>query len=222
MGAFEPVRGICFDLWNTLAFTDFRPHPIEALASAFGLADEPGWRRIIERAMMTRRLTGITEAIESITTLTGRKIAERGARRDLVLLWGEANTRNRIFPDVLPALSSLRLARGGRRGYKLGLLSNTQSFDLDFIRREGLDLLLDDMCLSCDCGLLKPDPAIYDLASRRMGLPPEEILMIGDSRPDDVEGARAAGLAALLLDRAGKREEGIRDLSQIVGILTAS
>ena len=172
--------------------------------------------------MMTRRLTGISDAIESITALTGRQIAKHGMRRDLILLWGEANSRNRLFPDVLPALSSLRLARGGRPGYKLGLLSNTQSFDLDVLRREGLDLLLDDLCLSCDCGLLKPDPAIYGLAASRMGLAPEEILMVGDSRPDDVEGARAAGLTALLLDRTGKSGEGIRDLSQLAGILTAS
>ena len=219
----EPIRGIYFDLWNTLAWTETSPNPIVALASAFGFHDEPGWREMIERAMMTRRMTGISEAIDAIAELTGRPPVSGPARRELILTWGRAGNRNRLYPDALPALAALRRHRA-QRPLRLGILSNTQSFDLDFLRREGIEASLDTICLSCDCGLLKPDPGIYRHAAARMGLPPEQMLMVGDSPRDDVGGAREAGWRALLLDRTAPAAlpGTIRGLMEIPPLLTTS
>ncbi|HET9480500.1 MAG TPA: HAD family hydrolase, partial [Candidatus Polarisedimenticolia bacterium] len=207
------LRGICFDLWNTLAWTDHRPHPLAALAAAYGLDSEPDWRRILERLLMTRRLTGISDALDRLSDFTGRPPAGRTARRDLVLLWGEAVNATRIFPDAIPTLRALRRASAG---YRLGLVSNTQSFDLDFLRRSGLEKQFDAVVLSCDCGLLKPDPAIFRLAAGRLGLQPGQLVMVGDRYPDDVEGARAAGMRAILLDRAGRASTGSGNRSAAV------
>jgi putative hydrolase of the HAD superfamily len=219
----DTVRGVIFDLWNTLAFTDHEPHPLNAIASAFGLAGEAGWGKVLERAMMTRRLSGIGEGLDAITAATGRRIASGWSRRELIMLWGEANNANRLYRDVLPALGALRRPAAGGPGYRMGILSNTQSFDLDFLGRSGLERAVDEICLSCDCGLLKPDPAIFRLASRRLGLPPDRILMVGDSRADDVEAARRAGLRAILLDRTGRGEEGsLTDLRDLAEHLKAS
>lgn len=220
MSPSHTTRGIIFDLWNTLAFTDHDPHPLSAIASAFGLAGEADWRKVLERAMMTRRLSGIGEGLDAITAATGRRIAGSWSRRELIMLWGEANNANRLFPDVLPALRALRPA-AGRPGYRLGILSNTQSFDLDFLGRSGLGRAVDEICLSCDCGLLKPDPEIFRIASRRLGLPPEEILMVGDSLVDDVEGARRAGLRAIHLDRTAGAGA-VTDLRELAGHLSSS
>ena len=86
-GQHEPaIRGILFDLWNTLAFTDHTPNPVAALAAAFGLDATPRWRKQIERCIMTRRLSGIGEAIEVIAAETGRRIDGRLTRRDAVSL----------------------------------------------------------------------------------------------------------------------------------------
>ena len=220
MSPSHTTRGIIFDLWNTLAFTDHDPHPLSAIASAFGLAGEADWRKVLERAMMTRRLSGIGEGLDAITAATGRRIAGRWSRRELIMLWGEANNANRLFPDVLPVLRALRPA-SGRPGYRLGILSNTQSFDLDFLGSSGLGRAVDELCLSCDCGLLKPDPEIFRIASRRLGLPPEEILMVGDSLVDDVEGARCAGLQAIHLDRTAGAGA-VTDLRELAGHLSSS
>jgi len=214
------IRGVIFDLWNTLAYTDFHPNPIAALASAFGLDAAPDWRKQIERAIMTRRLSGISEAIEAIAEATGRELSGASTKRDLILLWGEASNRSRIAPDALPALRSLREARDDGRRYRLGILSNTQSFDLDFIRREGLASLVDDICLSCDYGLLKPDPRLYSHAAGRLGLAPGSILMVGDNVTDDVEGALMAGLRAAHLDRRGLTAGSLASLADLATALT--
>jgi FMN phosphatase YigB (HAD superfamily) len=189
------IQGICLDLWNTIATTRHDPHPLAVLAEAFGLDERAGWRRILEEAMMTRPLSGITEGLDAIQRVTGRSPAGRWSRRDLVLLWGAACNRNELFSDVRPALARLR------RRYRIGIISNTQSFDLDVLRREGLPALVDDILLSSECGLLKPDPAMYHLAARRLGLAPSSLVMVGDSLADDVRGARAAGLRAIWLRR---------------------
>ncbi len=216
------VRGVCFDLWNTLAYTDHDPHPITALARAFGLEGAPGWRARLEAAFMTRRLPGVSAAIDALAAATGREPAGGWSRRDLVLLWGRAALGNRLFPDALPALRALARGRAGRAPYRLALVSNTQSFDLDVLRREGLEPLLDAQVLSCDCGLLKPEPAIFDLAASRLGLPPSDVLMVGDSPSDDVEAARRAGLRALLLDRSGARPDALGLLSDLPALLSVS
>ncbi|HZE88193.1 MAG TPA: HAD family hydrolase, partial [Verrucomicrobiae bacterium] len=59
------------------------------------------------------------------------------------------------------------------------------------------------VCLSCDEGRLKPDPIFFDAVARRLGLPPGEIAMVGDSLEDDVRGALGAGFVAVHLDRGG-------------------
>lgn len=218
MEPMSPIRGIYFDLWNTLAYTDHEPNPIVALASAFGLRDRADWRPIVERAIMTRRLAGIGSAIDALSRACGGDPVPPWTRRDLILLWGEACNRNRLYPDAIPALD--RLSR-----YRLGILSNTQSFDLDFIRRESLAARVGTLCLSCDHGLLKPDPAFFRLACARMGLPAGQVLMIGDRREDDVLAAHEAGLASILLDRTGTGETGvptIRSLLEIPRLTAAS
>jgi putative hydrolase of the HAD superfamily len=120
-------------------------------------------------------------------------------------MWGAACNNNRPFPDVPDAL-----ARMARLKLRLGIVSNTQSFDLDVLRREGLFPWIHTLCLSCDHGCLKPDPRLFLEAARQMELPPGEILMIGDQIDDDVRGARAAGMRAALLDRCPEKDRRAR------------
>src|SRR5205807_8390771 len=102
-----------------------------------------------------------------------------------------------LYDDVLPVLEALR-----RRGLKLGLVSNT-SRDLGaFVRHFALDV--DAWIASGSYGKVKPSPLIFRAALELVGCEPSDALMIGDSIEDDVEGARAVGMRALLLDRAGR------------------
>lgn len=70
------------------------------------------------------------------------------------------------------------------------------------IGRDGLAKLLDCVVVSGDVGVEKPDPAIFAPALAATGLDPAEVLFVGDS-PEDVEGALAAGLVPVLVDRTG-------------------
>ena len=53
-------------------------------------------------------------------------------------------------------------------------------------------------------GVRKPDPSIFEAALDLLGVAANEVAMVGDSPEDDVAGARALGMRALLLDRDGR------------------
>lgn len=83
------------------------------------------------------------------------------------------------------------------RGLKTGLISN--GFDPpDLVRAElarlGVAQLLDAIVMSGDVGVRKPDPAIFRYALERLGVAPENALMVGDSVANDIAGAKALGM----------------------------
>ena len=187
------IRGIVFDLWNTLAYNDHLPNPILALGDAFGLRHRPRWRKVLEEAMMRDELAGIEEGIAAISRLTGRSL-EASQVEELVRNWREACTRSRLFPEVSDVLQRLG------RHYPLGLLSNTQSFDNDM---PGLAALpFKARVFSYELGRLKPDEEMFLRMAERLGLPPAHLLMVGDNLEDDILGAEAAGLQGLLIRRS--------------------
>jgi putative hydrolase of the HAD superfamily len=94
--------------------------------------------------------------------------------------------------------------RAARR-IKLGLLSNANRGFTERFRARGVANFFDDVVVSADVGLAKPDPAIFRLAAERLGVVPEACLMI-DDQAQHVEGARAAGLRAHLHEPTRLRE----------------
>jgi putative hydrolase of the HAD superfamily len=102
-----------------------------------------------------------------------------------------------LYEDALPVLELVRENR-----MKIALVSNT-SRDLDaFIRHFALDV--DAWISSGTHGKVKPSPTIFRAALALLEVEPEAAAMVGDSLLDDIEGARALGMRAFLLDRDGR------------------
>lgn len=121
--------------------------------------------------------------------------------------------RFEAFADVLPALERWRAA-----GKRLVVLSNWDISLHDVLRATGLAPLLDDVLSSAEVGHAKPDHAIFAAALARVGLHAGEVVHIGDSLEEDVAGARAAGIEAVLLRRsdAGPQvPEGVRVIASL-------
>jgi HAD superfamily hydrolase (TIGR01549 family) len=138
-----------------------------------------------------------------------REVAETIVRR-----WEQA-AQFELYDDAVPVLRQLRGA-----GLKLGLVSNT-SRDLGaFVRHFGLDV--DAWLASGSYGKVKPSPLIFRAALELVACEPADALMVGDSPEDDVAGARAVGMQALLLDRQGRfpdAVERIQSLDELPGVL---
>ncbi len=99
-----------------------------------------------------------------------------------------------LFEDTLPVLTVLR-----EHGLKIGLVSNTGRDLASFIAHHALDV--DAAVGSAAHGKTKPHPSIFESALEQLGVAAEEAAMVGDSPEDDVEGARALGMRAFLVDR---------------------
>jgi haloacid dehalogenase superfamily, subfamily IA, variant 3 with third motif having DD or ED/haloacid dehalogenase superfamily, subfamily IA, variant 1 with third motif having Dx(3-4)D or Dx(3-4)E len=114
------------------------------------------------------------------------------------------------YPDAVPALTQLR-----SRGLKLVCVSNWDCSLGEVLERCGLAAHLDGAVSSAEAGARKPDPAIFEAALALAGCSADEAVHVGDTREEDVEGAEAAGIRALLLDREGVGDiAGLEEVAQ--------
>jgi putative hydrolase of the HAD superfamily len=118
----------------------------------------------------------------------------------------------RPCPGALETLAALRA-----RGLRVAMVSNYDARLHRVVREVGLAPHLDAVVVSSEAGWAKPSPRIYAAALAALGVEPCEALMVGDRRREDCEGARAAGLSALLYDPRGRAPGAgaIRDLRQV-------
>ncbi len=103
---------------------------------------------------------------------------------------------NVVFEDVRPVLDRLR----GR--YRLGLVTNGAP-DLQHgkVDASGLGEYFQQVAVSGDIGIGKPDRRIFDILLERLGSSPDRALMIGNSLKSDIAGAHAAGMKAVWVNR---------------------
>ena len=109
-----------------------------------------------------------------------------------------AAIRFRAYSDAAPALAELRAL-----GVQLVCVSNWDYSLPDVLARVGLADELDGVVTSAAVGARKPDPRLFEAALEVAGCAADEALHVGDTPTEDVEGARAAGIRALLIDRDG-------------------
>ena len=87
---------------------------------------------------------------------------------------------------------------------KIGIVSNNV---LDEQQEKllvcGLDRFVDELVVSGEVGVSKPDPLIFHTAMNRLGVSEDETVMVGDSWIADIEGARAAGIRAIWFNPSG-------------------
>jgi HAD superfamily hydrolase (TIGR01549 family) len=119
----------------------------------------------------------------------------RDCALDIVREW-ERHENFFLYEDALPALEALR-----GHGLRIALVSNGQRDLEEFARHHGLDV---DACVgSVAHGRVKPHASIFEAALAAVEAVPGTAAMVGDSYADDIEGARALGIRAILVDREG-------------------
>jgi HAD superfamily hydrolase (TIGR01509 family) len=212
-GGEMPVRVVLFDLDNTLY--DHR-HSLHAAVAALRRADRRLRRfavgelaerdqAVLDRVHHDLVLTGkvsLTEArIERMRSLYGScgiEIGRAEARRLVQRRRRAYALSERAVPGSLALLRALR-----KRGLRIGIVSNNLVREQRAkLRRVGLAGLYDSLTISEEAGAIKPDPRIFRIALARTAATPPEAVMVGDSWSADVEGARAAGIRAVWLDRS--------------------
>ena len=120
------------------------------------------------------------------------------------------------FPDAEPALRDLR-----NRGKRVVVASNWDCSLPEVLDRAGLGGLVDGVVSSAVAGRAKPAPDVFLEALRVAGTEPADAMHVGDSVENDVEGARAAGIRAVLVARNGDPPAGVtavRSLEEVAAL----
>jgi HAD superfamily hydrolase (TIGR01662 family) len=99
-----------------------------------------------------------------------------------------------LYDDVPDVLAALRSA-----GFRIGLVSNSARDVREFARHHGLEV--DAGISSFHHGRTKPHESIFRAVLDLLAAEPAETAMVGDTIADDIEGALALGMRAILLDR---------------------
>ena len=119
-----------------------------------------------------------------------RRFAERLGLEDA------ADLIDSMFRGMKPSEPMVAAVRGARdSGIRTGLLSN--SWSTSHYDRALLAELFDAVVISAEVGLHKPEPEIYLLASKRLGVEPQQCVFIDDLR-ENCAGAEAVGMRAIL------------------------
>lgn len=93
------------------------------------------------------------------------------------------------FPFTIPTLKTLK-----EMGYKLGIITNgrhePQALKIKMLELEDV---VDEIVISGDVGVQKPNPEPFEVFAKKIGLAPQEMMYVGDHPINDVEGSRNAG-----------------------------
>lgn len=113
-------------------------------------------------------------------------------------LWRGATGTHTVLSETGPVILELF-----RRGYRLGLISNTNSPSEapQALHETGIRDCFDLLLLSAEFGKRKPDPSLFLEASRAMLVQPEHCAYVGNNLKNDVAGSRVAGFAETIILR---------------------
>ncbi len=201
-----------FDLFGTLV-PSFSAEAYEPCLVA--MADDlavplASFRRVWNGQLWQDRVLGrfadaqesIARACEALGARPGEDAVERALERRLEY----ERSLLRPFDDVLPTFAWLR-----GQGLRIGLISNCAMELLPLWEETEIAQGLDAAVLSAAVHLAKPDPRIYELACSRLEVAPSGCLYVGDGSDDELPGARAVGMQAVLIaarrDLAGRRRQ---------------
>jgi HAD superfamily hydrolase (TIGR01662 family) len=142
--------------------------------------------------------------------------AARAVAEELTARWTQ-HTNFELYDDTIPTLRALRT-----RGIKIGLVSNSARDVREFATHHALDI--DAGISSFHHGKTKPHASIFRAVLDILDIDAQDALMVGDSVDADIDGARAIGMRAVLLDRLGLApdfEPRIESLAELAAFLGA-
>jgi len=219
------VRAVLFDVDFTLAEPGpaLGPEGYVRAGTRYGLTLDPTRFEAARNAALDllERHPELDHDAESWFAFTERIVLGMGGEEpasyacavDITRGW-ELHENFEIYEDAAPVLRELRHA-----GLKIGLLTNASRDVHAFARHHGLEV--DAAVASAAHGKTKPHESIFRAVLALLEVDPADAVMVGDTVEDDIEGARALGMRAILVDRLGRHPEFEGRLENLYGLPAA-
>ena len=193
----EKINAVIFD-WGGVLIEDPAPALFKYCANALGV-DEEQYVTAFDICMDDFQTGTVTE--KQFWMNMTKRLNVPMPKADS--LWTEA-----FIAAYKPRQEMFSLASRLRKaGCKTAILSNTEMPVVEIINKQKYDAF-DVTVLSCLEGTVKPERQIYDLALDRLGIPANQTLFI-DDKPENIEGAKQAGLQTILFKTIEKFKKDI-------------
>ncbi len=196
------IRAVFFDLGGVIVRTEFQA-PRQHLAERFGMEYEDLVKLVFDSETALQASAGLISEDEHWAAVLRRLHLPESESRAI---------RDEFFAGDIIDLNLLDFMRGLREQFKVGLISNAWSGMRSWIVSKKFEDVFDAMTISAEAGVMKPDARIYRIALEKLGVAPAESVFLDDF-PDNVEGARAVGMAAIRFTRP---EQALKELQQIL------
>lgn len=188
-------RAIIFDLFHTLTAIESNWGPMTH--EILGFTHEEWDSQLLENS--PERLTGqLTDPTEIISTLARRINPDID---DTTIAKAVESRLARFAKAVIEipeeTVNTLKILR--YRGKKIGLISNAEKSEVLAWPKSPISPLFDVALFSCDVGMLKPQPEIYQKCLQILEVKPEDAIFVGDGGSGELDGARRVGLTAVML-----------------------
>ncbi len=204
----EKIKGVFFDLGGTLRILyDDAEHQTRArarMAQLAGAHDVDAFIDMVEERYKPYRDWALGENRESGDYELWAKwllpeLPEERLRQichEMTFQYRQIKGIRRLVEGGLEVIRTLK-----DRGYTLGIISNLigENEIADWLRDDDLEQYFDTVVVSSICHIRKPDPEIYRMGCRELGLEPAQCASVADNLSRDFTGAKAAGIGANIL-----------------------
>jgi putative hydrolase of the HAD superfamily len=192
-GTLTPFHTIdLLDLWRVAARV-LAPDHVEEVAAALAVAERRWWDGVVASGRSGRT----EEVLAAAARDTGLDL-DAALHNAAVEAHLDAWTPHTITdPEAAPLLRALR-----ERGIRTGLLSNThwpRAWHERWLERDGILGLLDARVYTSDLQHTKPHPEAFRAVLSELGVAAEATVFVGDRPVDDISGAKALGMRAVLI-----------------------
>jgi len=186
-GRSAAIRAVIFDFGGVIVRTEDQAGRLRA-AARLGVSPQELYAAVFDSAVAAQATLGQASAgavWDHVARTFGLDAAE------LARLQNDFWAGDRLDERLVAFIRSLRPA------LKTGILSNAWPDGRRIIAEKfGLAHVVDDIVISAEVGVAKPDARIFQLAAARLGVEPGQVIFVDDfSR--NLEGARAAGMHAV-------------------------
>jgi putative hydrolase of the HAD superfamily len=193
----EKINAVIFD-WGGVLIEDPAPALFKYCANALGVSEEQ-YVIAFDICINDFQTGAVTE--QQFWANMAKQLNVPPPKEDS--LWTEAfMVAYKPKQEMVTLVSNLRKA-----GCKTAIISNTEMPVVKIIDKQICDYM-DVTVLSCLEGMAKPGREIYDLTLNRLGIPAGKALFI-DDKPENIEGAKQAGLQTILFETIEKFKKNI-------------
>jgi len=184
----ETIEAVIFD-WGGVLIDDPRAGLLRYCADAFGVSQDD-YTPVHDSFLDDFHTGAISEQMfwHRISAELGKPAPQRRS------LWYEAFRAAYVArPEVFSLVTSLH-----EKGHKTALLSNTELPAVRFLHEQDYRMF-DVFVFSCEEAIAKPDRKVYAITLERLGSEAKRTVFT-DDRPDFIQGAKEAGLNAILFE----------------------